>query len=149
MITLLAALGGFLSSLMPELLKIFLDQKDKKHELELMKLQKTIKTDQLQLQLDQLYYSAAAEEGRVLYQTFKSGIHWVDALNATVRPVLAYSFFCLYFLFKYFQYVIILDSHSNLVNHLDLLWNVDDQAIFAGIISFYFGQRALLRGRKW
>jgi hypothetical protein len=24
---------------------------------------------------------------------------------------------------------------------LEIIWNIDDQAIFAGIISFYYGQR--------
>jgi hypothetical protein len=37
-------------------------------------------------------------------------------------------------------------SHTNeLKIFLDFLWSGDDQAIFSGIISFYFGQRAMLK----
>jgi len=63
------------------------------------------------------------------------------ALNGTVRPVIAYSFFALYASVKAIQFS---------ANLPWLLWTAEDQAIFAGIISFYFGQRAMskLRGGK-
>ncbi|MBN66591.1 MAG: hypothetical protein CMM94_03370 [Rickettsiales bacterium] len=32
--------------------------------------------------------------------------------------------------------------------HMDMLWSTEDQAIFAGIISFYFGQRAMCKVRS-
>ena len=43
----------------------------------------------------------------------------------------------------------IASSSLTLNDIVNILWCVDDQAIFAGIISFYFGQRAVskLRGR--
>ena len=40
-------------------------------------------------------------ESRALYKTYNVGIKWVDALNGTVRPILAYSFFLLYSAVKY------------------------------------------------
>jgi hypothetical protein len=46
----------------------------------------------------------------------------------------------MYAYIKYVQYRTI-QSTAILVEYLDVLWNIDDQAIFAGIISFYFGQR--------
>jgi hypothetical protein len=67
------------------------------------------------------------------------GIRWVDALNGTVRPVIAYSFFILYALVKGMQFSAGLPW---------LLWTEEDQAIFAGIISFYFGQRAMSKLRQ-
>ncbi|KJV81236.1 hypothetical protein N7281_00945 [Rickettsia hoogstraalii] len=75
-----------------------------------------------------------------LYSTYKSGVSWVDALNGSVRPVLAYSFFAMYGGVKYVQYKS-LKSSALLVEYLDILWSIEDQTIFAGIISFYFGQR--------
>ena len=65
-----------------------------------------------------------------------------------MRPVLAYAFFAIYSFIKFLQYKIVIASAA-IYEVIDILWNVDDQAIFAGIISFYFGQRTIskLRGR--
>ncbi|XVN43334.1 MAG: hypothetical protein RCG15_03420 [Candidatus Rickettsia vulgarisii] len=41
---------------------------------------------------------------------------------------------------KYLQYKTIKNTTA-LIEYIDILWNIDDQAILAGIISFYFGQR--------
>jgi len=70
----------------------------------------------------------------------------VDALNGTVRPVLAYSFFLLYGAVKYAQITMLLDS-INLLEAFPLIWQDEDQTIFAGIISFYFGARAMSKLR--
>ena len=70
----------------------------------------------------------------------------MDALNGSVRPVLAYSFFFIYTYIKFLQYnLIIISIDINDVFHI--LWSLEDQAIFASIISFYFGQRALSKLR--
>jgi hypothetical protein len=71
----------------------------------------------------------------------------VDALNGTVRPVLAYSFFLLYFVIKYMQFSMV-DLADPFPWQLEMLWSVEDQAIFAGIISFYFDQRAMSKVRS-
>jgi hypothetical protein len=65
-------------------------------------------------------------------------------INATVRPVLAYSFFGLYTFIKYKQFAY-LNAEDNIQYFVEYLWTIDDKAIFAGIISFYFGQRALMK----
>ncbi|NDF11898.1 MAG: hypothetical protein EB060_03660 [Proteobacteria bacterium] len=91
-----------------------------------------------QSRLEEIQTQADIQESQALYQTFQSHIFWVDALNATVRPVIAYGFFGLYAALK------IMHLHAGLPW---LVWNEDDQAIFAGIISFYFGQRAFFKLR--
>ena len=68
----------------------------------------------------------------------------MDALNASVRPVLAYAFFMLYSYAKYmqYQYLVTMLTPDDLI---DLLWSIEDQAIFASVIGFYFGQRAFAK----
>lgn len=135
MITLFGSLIGFFGSIIPDIVKIFQDRQDKRHELEILKLQiereKTIHGQKLEA----ISQQADIAEAKVLYQTYKTEIKWVDALNGTVRPVIAYSFFFLYAFLK--------------IELSDNLWSEEDQAIFAGIISFYFGQRSMwkMRGR--
>lgn len=140
MITLLASITGFISSIIPEILRIFKDQNDRKHELDI--LDRKIESSKLgnAAIIAEIGSSKEISENNTLYSTYKSGVEWVDALNASVRPVLAYSFFIMYAGVKYVQFKSI-KTTAILVEYLEILWNIDDQAIFAGIISFYFGQR--------
>ena len=144
MTTLLAALIGFFSSIIPEFLKIFKDHKDKKHELDLfdrqIKISRSFQNDKLQEIEQHNKYSPNIAEMSALYSNYNSGVSWVDGFNATVRPMLAYSFFFLYAFIKLKQYQF-LQVASELDYNLAMLWTLEDQAIFTSIISFYFGQR--------
>ena len=141
MITLLASLSGFFGSLFPELLKYFFDKNDKKHELEVLKIQIEANKTNNNRKAEATLLNFENSEFKTLYSTYKSGIDWIDGLNAGVRPILAYAFFILYSYAKYMQYT----NFAELVSAeelIELLWNIEDQAIFASVIGFYFGQRA-------
>ena len=144
MITLLASLVGFLSSILPELIKYFKDMNDKKHELDVLDRQIEFSKNSWHRSLEEIHIAQDMHEQASLYSTFRSDISWVDALNSSVRPILAYSFFLMYLMVKYMQYSAISTS-AHIIEHLEIIWNIDDQAIFAGIISFYFGQRTFRR----
>lgn len=139
MITLLGSLLGFFSAAFPDFLKLWKDVSDKKHEITLLKMQMDFQAQGHQQRLEEINVNADIAESQALYRTYSTGIRWVDALNGTVRPVIAYSFFILYAVVKGMQFSADLPW---------LLWTEDDQAIFAGIISFYFGQRAMSKLRQ-
>lgn len=139
MITLIGALLGFISSAFPDLLKIWRDAADRKHELAILQMQMEQQRQGHTHRLEEINVQADIAESRALYKTYHTGIKWVDALNGTVRPVIAYSFFILYAVVKIMQFSADLPW---------LLWTAEDQAIFAGIISFYFGQRAMSKLRQ-
>lgn len=147
MVTLIASIAGFITSLIPEILKLVRDRLDKAHELEI--LDKQIKFSKIsnEKNAEEIQVSRDISEQIALYSTYKTGIDWVDALNGTVRPVLAYSFFGMYAAIKIIQYKYITKA-TLLVEYIDIIWSVDDQAIFASIVSFYFGQRAFSKIRK-
>ena len=147
MVTLLGALVGFLGSAFPDILKLFRDHQDRKHELTILQMQMEQQAQGHAQRLEEIHVQADIAESKALYKTFYSGIKWVDALNGTVRPVLAYAFFLLYFTVKCMQFAMV-DMANPLPWHMDVLWSVEDQAIFAGIISFYFGQRAMAKVRS-
>ena len=147
MMTLLATLVGFISSAFPDLLKIWRDAADRKHELTILQMQMEQAAQGHSQRLEEINAQADISETRALYRTYSTGIRWVDALNGTVRPVLAYTFFLLYFVIKCMQFAVV-DLSDPLPWHMATLWSVEDQAIFAGIISFYFGQRAMSKVRQ-
>ena len=147
MVTLLGSLIGFISAAFPDLLKIWRDAADRKHELTILEMQMAQAAQGHQQRLEEINAQADISESRALSKTYYSGIKWVDALNGTVRPVLAYSFFLLYFVIKCMQFAMV-DLVDPLPWQITALWSVEDQAIFAGIISFYFGQRAMSKVRS-
>lgn len=137
MITLLGTLLGFLGAIFPEALKIWHDRMDKSHELAILDRQMDMQKAGHNQQMEAIGAWADVAEMKAVHSTYTTQIAWVDALNGSVRPVLAYGFFLLYAFVKFQQ-----------VAHTPwLLWEEDDRAIFAGIISFYFGQRAMQKYR--
>lgn len=146
--TLLASLLGFVGSIVPECFKIFQDKRDRAHELEILKMQFEQQKLGLSQRLEEVRLQVDAEAAKAMYGTYKIGVQWVDALNGTVRPVLAYAFFALYATVKvlqWFQFQAIVASAFEMAG---LLWSAEDQAIFAAIISFYFGHRAMQQRAK-
>jgi hypothetical protein len=143
MITIFASIVGFIGSLIPEIIKLFKDHQDKKHQLEILNRHAENKSYRGISALEKTQKQIS--EQAALYSTYKSGVAWVDAINGSVRPVLAYFFFIIYAGVKLIQYKAIC---SYAPEHIELIWNGDDQAIFAGIISFYFGQRTFSKIRR-
>jgi len=145
MIAFLSSLIGFLSAGLPHLLDYFKTRQDNAHELEMLRLKTEIakveqqgKVEAVGLQSDAAMYH---DQIQLALESMKpTGIAFMDGLNASVRPVLAYAFFLLYASVKWAQWYAL--GATALPWAIAELWNVEDQAIFAGIVSFYFGQRA-------
>lgn len=138
MMTLIGTLLGFLGAAFPEIMKMYRDRSDKAHELAILDRQIESQKQGHQQRLEAIERLTDAGEMQTLYKTFHSGISWVDGLNASVRPMLAYAFFALYAYVKITQAI-----HTPW-----RLWDAEDQAIFASIMSFYFGHRAMRHFRK-
>jgi len=138
MIALLGSLLGFLGAVFPEIVRLWQDKQDKTHELLVLDRQMEAQKAGHDQRMVAIGAWADAQEMKTIYSTYSTEIRWVDALNGTVRPVLAYGFFLLYVFVKYQQ----------ATTTPWQIWEEDDRAIFAGIISFYFGQRALRKYRE-
>lgn len=141
MITLISTIVGFFSAGMPALLQFYQSKQDKAHELEIMKLQ----LEQAKLNLDikhaEIIANYDVEQQKALYQTYNTGVHWVDALNGTVRPVIAY---LLIFTYCWVEWTIFSNydyATMPLSILVDNLWSDDDHALFCTVMAFYFGNR--------
>lgn len=145
MITLFSALVGLISSAIPDMLKMWRDHQDRQHEVTLLTMQMQQQAAGHANRLEEIGVQADIAESNAIYRTYTTGIHWVDALNGTVRPVIAYAFFMLYAGVKLWQVNLL--PADPLPWQYDTLWGEEDRAIFAGIIAFYFGQRAMSKVR--
>jgi len=168
MIALLSALLGFVSSAVPDFIKLFRDGKDRAHEITLLKLQMDYDREKLaanasesvqvrQHRLQAIEIETDIQQQAILNARVKdslTGIHWVDALAGSVRPTITYAFFMLYVLVKCAQFSILLSSNLPWQNNLTVaqalvsLWTEEDVAIFSAIMAFWFGSRALMKVKK-
>ncbi len=150
MLTLLGSLLGFVTSAFPDLLGLFRDWQDRKHELAILDRQMEQMKLGHQQRLEEIEVQADIAESKALYRHDKPvGVAWVDALRATVRPVITYAFFLLFASVKGSAlYVLIAVEGLLLAEALPRIWDPETQALFAAVMSFWFGQRALSKLRQ-
>ena len=151
MLTLLGSLLGFISSTFPDLLKLWQDKQDRKHELQILDRQ----MEQMRLghnqRLDEIAINADVSQSLALYRhdSQPSGVTWVDGLRASVRPVITYGFFILFAWVKLSAVVLLMNQDGLSINEaLIQIWDAETQALFAGILSFWFGSRSLAKRRS-
>lgn len=153
---------GILSGIIPEVLKLVKDWKDKKHEKEMFELQMKAAEAQSAIRIRELEVKADIEEEKATLKRSEPkaipvvGVKVVDAitgvfnsiiffLNGIVRPGITMGFFALYVYIKYWKYqTAIKDIYSPFYQSpIELIWTDMDQAIFATVIGHWFGQRMM------
>lgn len=151
MLTLLGSLIGFLGSAFPEFLKLWREGKDRDHELaildrqmEMQKLGHTQRLEEIQIQAD-----VAETQAMYSYANRPTGIAWVEALQASVRPVITYAFFAVFAVIKVATLIALLSGDGvHLLDALRLVWDEEAQALFAAVMSFWFGSRQIAKMRR-
>jgi hypothetical protein len=146
MLTLLGSLLGFLGSAFPQILKLFQEAHDRRHELAILNLQMEQQRQGHQQRLEEIQRDGDIKQSLALYQhdSQPAGYKWVEALRASVRPVLTYAFFLLFAAVKIAGlYTMVGFDGMSLAVALPLIWDAETQALFAAIMTFWFGQRAM------
>lgn len=141
----------------PKILEIFQDSKDKKHELELARMQteremqmmaagyaaqakvEEIRTDQIAIQAEAQTHSALLAHD---IESAKGASQWVIDARAMVRPAITYGMFLLLVFVDVFGFIYAWKTGVAFDSALNILWDDDSQQIFASIIAFYFGGQA-------
>jgi hypothetical protein len=112
MFDVLSLIGGGLGGAMrvvPEVMKLLQAKDERKHELAMTKVQLEIDAQRSKGQIDVLQAqgenSDIAGQQAIFLEAIKSqgqltGVKWIDALNATVRPVITYWWLLLFTTYK-------------------------------------------------
>ena len=151
MLSILGSLIGFAGSAIPSVTDIFKEKDQRKHELEKMKAMAALKKEGMDFDLKMFEAKANDEEHKRLMAhdiAISQGTGCMSGLQKSVRPVITYCFFGL---FAAIEITLLMDAIENNVEFssaIKLLWDEDTKAIFAAIISFWFGSRALEKSRK-
>ena len=152
--TLLGSLFGGFFRLAPELFK-FLDAKaDRAHELAMFDKQLEADKQKGAQALEQINAQAAAtisaDELQALIEATKAqavqtGVKWVDAISSLMRPLLTFWWAIVLYTVALGAefYTLVYVSHVPLVNAVLQLWGVDEKAIVASIVAFWFVDRSL------
>jgi hypothetical protein len=154
--TLLGGLLGGAFRLAPEILK-WLDRKGERgHELamqdkalEFEKLRGAQRMAEIGASADAAWNTGAIEALReaVAGQGRRSGISWVDALSTSVRPVITYWFMALYCTAKTAAFAAAVTAGATWGVAIINAWTDADQALWAGVLNFWFLGRVFDRVR--
>jgi len=168
MLTLLSTFVSFLMGGLPKILDFFQDKSDKKHELELAKVQierelalakegyaaqqkiEEVKLDEIKVQSASdervALIGAQQAEMQAIYThdiSLNEGTsQWMKNLRASVRPVITYGFFGLLCALDAVLAYKGFESGVSFNEMANQLWDDETQALFASIIAFHFGGRA-------
>lgn len=154
--TLLGGLLGGAFRLAPEILK-WLDRKGERgHELamqdkalEFEKLRGAQRMAEIGASADAAWNTGAIEALRdsTTAQSQTSGVPWVDALSISVRPVITYWFMALYCVAKTAAFAAAITAGAGWGTATVHAWTEADQALWAGVLNFWFVGRVFDRVR--
>ena len=149
MLSLLGSLLGFGTSFLPKVMDYFQDKQDKSHELKVMEVQIRQQKELASQKLEMINVEADVREIEALQKSMQpTGVAWVDGLRGSVRPVITYAFFGLFIFVEVSAYLALTASGVSGLDAVNAVWDEDTKALFAAVIAFWFGGRAISRGKK-
>jgi hypothetical protein len=136
MLTLLGSLLGFGTSFLPKVMDYMQDKADKKHELAVME-------KQAEIQLDATAIDANIREVETIHEhdAKLDGGGFVNAIRASVRPVITYMFMGLFLGVEITTYYLLVKNGAPPGDALVSIWDEQIMAMWASILAFWFGGR--------
>jgi len=146
MLTLLGSLLGFLSAGLPKVFEFFQQKQDNQLRMQMLNAQiEAVKSGQ-EFDLKMFHEKKDFEEQKLLIQ---HDIAMKDNfLSASVRPVITYLFFFIFAAVKISMIWHAISTGTDFYSAMQMTWDEETQAIFAAIISFWFGSRAMQKNKK-
>ena len=145
MLSLLSPLIGIFGSLLPSVVRIFERKQELKYEIELakIKLDAAIRAAEANIKLEEI--KADVAEGQSIRDHDKSvdGGKFINALRASIRPVVTYLFFFLFVAVKVSAAYVMLANGQSVPEMLKAVWDSETMALFSTIMAFWFGSRVL------
>jgi hypothetical protein len=157
MLSLLGTLLGFGTSIIPSIFDFFKEKSKRAADLEELKLRADLQARGIELSIKQVKAQVEVEEskakaveaaGLYAHDASLKGGSFVEAMRASLRPVITYVFFLLFVLIKVCALISLLKSGSPVVDALPKLWDEETAGLFSAVIAFWFGNRAFDKKSK-
>ena len=147
LLALLSPLLGAAVNLLPNILGFFEKGLEYKHEIEITKLKLDVAIQTAQLGIDLEDAKADAREGDSLrtHDSTLDGGRFINALRASIRPVITYIFFFMFVAIKVSAAYVMLHGGMDVPTMLQSVWDSETVALFGAIMGFWFGSRTIER----
>lgn len=134
---------GILGSLLPSIVRLFEKKQEMKYEIELTKLKMDAAVATADAQFDVEAIKGLVQQGQSLRDHDKSidGGSFLNALRASIRPVITYLFFGLFVIVKISAAVVMLAAGNDVPAMLTAVWDTETMGLFGTILAFWFGSR--------
>jgi hypothetical protein len=150
MLALLSPLFGILGSLLPSIVRIFERKQEIKYELDLAKLKIDAAERQadLQFHVEEIKVDSQLRQSALDHDKSLDGGKFINALRASIRPVVTYAFFFLFLVVKIAAAYVMIDTGMSMPDMLAAVWDVETMSLFSTIIAFWFGSRVMEKQEK-
>ena len=151
MLSLLGSALGFAGSALPAVTEIMKNKSNQKFELEKMRVAAELRKSGYDFELKAHEAQASDKEHERLIQhdiAINGATGLISALQRSVRPVITYFFFGLFVLIEITLLREAIKTGMDVSSAIQILWDEDTKAIFAAIVSFWFGSRAIDKARR-
>ena len=162
-LTLLGGIGSFLTSGVPHVLDFFKDKSDQKHELEMSQLQLTrdlelqkagfVSQEKIEdIKYQEVQNTNTLSERQAIYQhdiaIGQGASQWVINTRDLVRPFVTYGLFALLAFVEIAGFYYAISTGVKFDEAINLLWDDDQQIVWASVVSFWFGSQAFGNKKK-
>lgn len=152
---LLGSIFGGIFRLAPEILKLFDKVNERKHELNMFRLQTDLEKMRGEFRVEEKYVDHSITQLDAIQEAFKeqaasaqASYRWVAALSALVRPMVTYILFGLYVAVKAVVISHALDSGASWFDVATKFWTAEDFGMLNMILTFWFVGRAIEKYRS-
>ena len=145
MLALLMPLLGIFGSLLPSIVRIFERKQEIKYELQLteIKLNAASAEADIQYHIEEIKADAQSRQSALDHDKSLDGGKFINALRASIRPVITYSFFFLFVAVKWAAAYVMIKQGQDIPTMLGAVWDPDTMSLFSTIIAFWFGSRVV------
>lgn len=150
MLALLSPFLGILGSLLPSIVRIFERKQEIQYELQLtqIKLDAAAKEADLNFHVEEIKADSQLRQSALDHDKSLDGGKFINALRASIRPVVTYSFFILFVAVKWAAAYTMIKNGQDIPTMLDAVWDPDTMSLFSTIIAFWFGSRVMEKQEK-
>jgi hypothetical protein len=144
-LALLSPLFGIIGSLLPSIVRIFERKQEIKYELELtkVKLDAAERQANLDFNIEMVKSDSQLRQSALDHDKSIDGGKFINALRASVRPVITYTFFTVFIAVKMAAAYVMLTTGQSVPEMLKAVWDAETMALFSTIIAFWFGSRVM------
>ena len=145
MLALLSPLFGIVGSLLPSIVRIFERKQEIKYEIELtkVKLEAAERQADLDFNIEMVKADSNLRQSALDHDKSIDGGKYINALRASIRPVITYTFFFLFVAVKVAAAYVMLSTGQSVPEMLKAVWDVETMSLFSTIIAFWFGSRVM------